>query len=471
MRLSARQKRLLGIVVGEHSMLVAEVSCDRRAATSPRLAEFAFPDQLMIDEPDALGVQFTDFLTRNGFSATDVVIGVPAKQLVARQVEIPPTDPRTAAELLWLQTTAHFLEDLGPMVFDFAGETSSERATTVNLIGLQRNYLDRLLAFVRTAGLKPIAVHATISALAAATSPHVNDAICLSVRCDGAELALDDGSSAPLFKHVASTAALPRLLTELRRHAVANASATNRSGTDQSLRKLVLWNDSGLDGDAVSAISQATNMDVVSGKIRWLDGAAAASTGGAPLALLLPMRQGQRLAPDFLRPRIKAPKRRALTGPTAAICAAVAAVLIIVMVGYGDVLHIQGQIASTRDQLDALGPQLETARPFAIQMQFAKTFQPGQLSYLRCLKDLTVSIPQQSQTYLTSFMLGADMKGVCVGHSGSEQDALDLLDKLNATGRFTRLNRKLDARPKGKLADVLFTISFTYLPDKLTAGG
>jgi hypothetical protein len=87
------------------------------------------------------------------------------------------------------------------------------------------------------------------------------------------------------------------------------------------------------------------------------------------------------------------------------------------------------------------------------------------------LKDLTVSIPQQSQTYLTSFMLGADMKGVCVGHSGSEQDALDLLDKLNATGRFTGLNRKLDARPKGKLADVLFTISFTYLPDKVTAGG
>jgi hypothetical protein len=467
---------LLGIVIGERSALVAEVSSDRRELAPPHLAAFAFPDQLTLDEPAALGSRFVEFLKQNSFTATSAVFGVPAKQLVAQPVEVPPTDPRTAAQLLWLQTPTQFSDDLGPMAFDFAGETSTERATVVNLIGLQRTYLARILEFAEVAGLTPIAVNATNAALAAATFPHVDGAICMSIRGGVAELALRDGSSTLVLKHLASSTAQPRLLAELRRYAVAKSSESDAaglgSGTDSGAdagsergqRKLVLWDDPGLDRDTTAAIAQASGMAIVPGKIRWLDSMAAASAGGAPLALLLPARAGQRLSPDFLHPRITAPNRRALSSPVMAIGAAVAAVLIVAIGAYADVLHIQHQIAATRSDLDGLAPSLATARPFVSQMQFVKTFQPGQSNYLKCLKDLTVSLPEQGQTYLTSFVLEADMKGACIGHSGSEQDVLDLLDKLNANGRFTGLNRKLDARPKGNAADVLFTISFNYAP-------
>jgi hypothetical protein len=460
MRLLARQKRVLGIVVGEHSMLVAEVSCDRPATTPPRLAEFPFPGPLTIEEPAELGVQFRDFLTQNSFTASAVVFGVPAKRLVTRPVEIPPADPRTATQMLWLQTQAHASEDLGPMVFDFSGQTSRDQPSTLNLIGLQRTYLDRLLSFADAAGLKPFAVHATIAALAAATLAHARDAICLSVRCDGAEMSMDDGSNVRLLKHMAPTGALPRLIAELRRNTVANPSAAANSRQ----RKLVLWDDCGLDGVGAAAIGQAAGMAVVPGDVRWLDGMPASQNGASPLALLLPLRNGHRLAPDFLRPRIKTPRRRMLSPGASAICAAIAAALIVAIAGYADILHLQSQIAASRHQLDALAPQLETARPFTSQMQFARTFVRGESSYLTCLKDLTVSVPQEGQTYLTSFVLEADMKGACIGHSGSDQDVLDLLDKLNSTGRFTGLSRRLSARPKGNSADVLFNISFTYVP-------
>jgi hypothetical protein len=97
-------------------------------------------------------------------------------------------------------------------------------------------------------------------------------------------------------------------------------------------------------------------------------------------------------------------------------------------------------------------------------MQFAKTFQPAQAINLTCLKDLTLAIPEDSQTYLTAFTLEAGLKGTCAGHFPSEQDVLDLLDKLNATGRFASLSRRLSAQPKGSVADILFDISFTYAP-------
>ena len=462
MRMLARQKQLLGVVVGERAMLVTEVSSDRQAAAPPRLGEFAFPVGITLDAPEALGLSFADFLAKNGFTAKHLVIGVPARQVVARQVEIPPTDARTAAQLLWLQTPVHFSADLGAMVFDFSGETSTERASKVNLFGLQQNYLARLVAFAEAAGLKPIAVNATITALAAATIPYVRDAICLSVCGDGAELAGCDGNSAPLLKHVSPSAALPRLITELRRHAITSSSSSNPARTP----KLVLWDGCGLDGDARAAIGQAANMAIVPGDVHWLDDSATSFSGGAPLALLLPARNGQRLSPDFLHPRITPVKERSLSVRTKAICAAVAALLLVALIASADVMHIQRQIAATRAELDSLGPKLATARPFASQMQFVKTFVPGEASYLKCLKDLTVSIPQGGQTYLTSFVLENDMKGACIGHSGSDQDVLDLLDKLNATGRFAGLNRKLDSRAKGNLADVLFTINFSYSPDQ-----
>jgi hypothetical protein len=458
----ARPKRLLGIVVGERSMLVAEVPSDRQTAAPPRLATFVFPDGITLDTPEALGSSFADFLSKNDFGAKEVVIGVPVRQLVARQVELPPTDPGTAAQLLWLQTPVHFSGDLGAMAFDFAGETSAERASTVNLFGLQQNYLARLVAFAESAGLKPIAVNATIAALAAATISHVRDAICLSVCNDGVELAICDGASAPLLKHVAPSSAIPRLITELRRHAAGSPSSNNQPGQ----RKLVLWDGCGLDDDAKAAIGQAANTAIIPGDVRWLDASASASDAGAPLALLLPARKGQRLSPDFLHPRIVPAKERSLSTRTMAICAGIAAVLLVALIGWVDVLHIQRQITASRGELDSLAPQLAIARPFASQMQFVKTFQPGQTSYLKCLKDLTISIPQGGQTYLTSFVLENDMKGACVGHSGSDQDVLDLLDKLNATGRFAGLNRKLDSRAKGNLADVLFTINFSYAPDQ-----
>ena len=70
-------------------------------------------------------------------------------------------------------------------------------------------------------------------------------------------------------------------------------------------------------------------------------------------------------------------------------------------------------------------------------------------------------LPAEGQTYLTSFHLGASMKGEFAGRSQSDQDVLNLMDKLNAGGHFADLRRKLDARGNG--TEVLFSVTFRYL--------
>jgi hypothetical protein len=129
--------------------------------------------------------------------------------------------------MLWLQTLAHASEELGPMVFDYAGESNRDHPTAVNLVGLQRTYLTQILAFADAARLKPIAIHPTIFALAEATRSHAPDAICLSVRTDGAELAIKDASDVHLLRHVTSTPALPKLIAELKRNTIPSAAGSS----------------------------------------------------------------------------------------------------------------------------------------------------------------------------------------------------------------------------------------------------
>lgn len=141
----------------------------------------------------------------------------------------------------------------------------------------------------------------------------------------------------------------------------------------------------------------------------------------------------------------------------------VAMVLIIALIAYGSIFSLQRQIDNAQSQLDAMGPDLARATPFVSKMEFARDFQAHQPNFLKCLRDLTVSLPQ-GPTYLTSFVLQSNMHGTCLGHSGSEKDVIDLCDKLGATLRFTAIGRKLDARAKGNVTDVSFTINFTYVP-------
>ena len=56
----------------------------------------------------------------------------------------------------------------------------------------------------------------------------------------------------------------------------------------------------------------------------------------------------------------------------------------------------------------------------------------------------------------------ANLQGELVGRAATSQDVMNLLEKLNAGGRFAGLRRKIDARGTGN--DVSFMVTFTYVP-------
>src|SRR5689334_12581273 len=87
----------LGIAVGERAWSIAEVApskAQRGAWELRRVAEFAPPPPGT--DPVAAGQALAEFLRQNEFTASRLVVGVPAKWVVARDKELPPADPAQA---------------------------------------------------------------------------------------------------------------------------------------------------------------------------------------------------------------------------------------------------------------------------------------------------------------------------------------------------------------------------------------
>src|ERR1700722_6406040 len=166
-----RARPLLGICIGERALRVAQVTLGGSAGPVARTAEFPYPPGVGLAQPDELGKALAYFLQWHGFTSRRAILGVPAKWLITRSHRMPPADAKTAADVLWLRASEEIPQELGPMVFDFAGEPSVAAPTNLLLAGLQKQRLDRLLIFAAAAELKVMSVTPTAVALPPPPAP------------------------------------------------------------------------------------------------------------------------------------------------------------------------------------------------------------------------------------------------------------------------------------------------------------
>src|SRR5439155_23891697 len=99
-----RPNSFLGVAVSDRSLSCAQVTIagDRRSVR--KTATFIFPTDATLDQnPEAAGQALAGFLRQKGFTASRVVVGVPARWLIAVEKEIPPADPQQARAALRLQ--------------------------------------------------------------------------------------------------------------------------------------------------------------------------------------------------------------------------------------------------------------------------------------------------------------------------------------------------------------------------------
>jgi hypothetical protein len=462
---------VLGLALGERKALVAEVSGaggGRAGATVERVGEFAYPQGAGLNEPEALGRALGHFLSEQGFTSRATVVGLPGKWLLTKRVDAPPAAPALVADTLRLQAEGEFAGDGGEFVFDYAGEASASQAKPVLLMAAPRRHMDQVTAIISAARLKAVAVVPYAATLAARAA---KDSRVLLFGPGGAEFVSQNGIYPRALRYLGPTSSpTPLLASEVRRASAGAAMGiggelalhTSRSNNGSPVGELLVWNDAGIHADALHALGESLGAPVKLGDLRTLGatqaaGAANAAGYGAAVALALaalePGGRGARggLPVDFLHSRlapvreVRFERRSVLLGVAAAVIVLVAATAILTLRnGRAEVDAMQKQLASATDSV-------KKAKATVAKVEFAQAWQDTDPRFVACLYELTKSLPEDGQTFLTSFNLNDELKGGMSGKASNSLDVLMLRDRLAASGRFADIKGPWFDAPRGKV--------------------
>lgn len=468
---------LLGLAVSDRCILAAQVRVSRDRRDLGPTAQFILPDNLSWEKPEAVGTALRQFLRQHHFSASHVVVGVPARWLLAREKEIPPASSQVAATMLRLQAERDFPQDLD-LVFDYIGSPNPARTSRVLLTAITRQHFDRVVRMAEEAGLSVTAITSSTIALSAAAS---NSDALLSVVLshDSAELMLRGNAAPRMLKHLPllagdkipgnghlSAGSLLTLGSEVQR-AIA---LMPDDGAAPANRRIFLWDGVGLDSDVAESLGQRAGLQV-----RVLDSLSALGITshrpenlesgklGSAVALALSSARPERLAVDFLHTRLALPKqhrigRQTLLGIATGIVIAAALGWIVF-----DIHNQQTALAELKDKLDKLKPSVKAAQAVVDKVRGTRGWFQTRPPYLACLGDITAAFPAEGRVYASMFSFHADGKGQVAGKAPDLESIQRVQERLLANPKFKDVKR-LDSRDAGgRSKETAFTFTFTYI--------
>jgi hypothetical protein len=464
-----RNKRVLGLSLGERSVLIAEVLGGDRLQLI-RTAEMAYPEGMAPTDSAALGALLATYLVTQGFSAKSAVVGLPARWLVTQPKEVPAADAKTVAEMLRLSAEAEFSTELKDLVYDYTGAGSS-----VLLVATPRRYVEAAQAMCQAAKLDLVSVTATALALGEATGrAAAKDVLVLNVGSGGAEMTMQRDAHSGVLRHLRSPKPEAPFINELRR--TVSTMPSSRAG-----RQLILWDSTGL---ATATLSDQIGVQVRGGDLSLLgvstNGASQNGTNrqhagqyAAAIALAIEGIVEQPATVDFLRSKLAPPKQKRI--PRWAVIAAAAIVVLVFGAAYAfHELHEQeDQLSAMQARYDGMKTQIDDATAFVSKVSFAQAWHGGDPRYLACIRDMTLAMSEDFDTFATDLIIGdaprpANSKtpdthaltGVLSGKAADQQHVLSLLNRLTKYPGF------VDVTPGGSEAgrgrEVTFSINFKY---------
>ena len=432
-------KKVLGLAIGQKSILVAEVTVKGERPVVVNFGEFPFPEGVHLSAPQKMGEALAQFLKEKQFSAREVVFGLPAKRLVTRRKEIPAAPPELAASTLRLQAEGEFSSELDNLVMDFAGTPNVAKATTVLLVATNRVMVDECAEIGRVAGLKVLGVTSTGAALGRASSklPKAGSMV-LALGSAGAEFMVQNGADTAQLRHLNVMGdgddSIAELAGEIRRSIASIPDNGSQAG-------MTLWTAGTSDGPR-KILEQKLNVPVLAGELRGL--VATDSPGAdayAPaVALALVAIEDAGLPINFMDSRLAPPKQPAVSlqkklGLTAA---AIAAILIGWSVYYLSSLHSDVNTIQYRNAQRT--KQVKDATELQKRYDDAVKWIPKGPHFVTVLRDLTQLFPAQANT-IWATSLGSSQEGWELAGQAMNQEMV-----RRACGRDARRFSLLAAR-------------------------
>jgi Tfp pilus assembly protein PilN len=480
------KRTILGLSLSDRLIQAAEVSLSDQKLVVHRVGELELPADAGWSQPERAGQELLRFLREKQFASRRAVIGLPARWLLVRARTLPAMDEQTMAQTLRLQVEHDFAPSSRELAFDFmpsegVAEAAAGKGRPVLVVATLAERLRQVVSAAESAGLEVSAVTSAVSAVAA-LGPVVNgragEAVTLHIGRTGSEMMVhgsgQSGTSEPLMiRHLGTgqppgsagrDAGLPVMANEVRR-------ALSQGGVQLSEpRRITVWDGTDLPQERIDELSRAIGAEVevvdpLGGGGRHIDangvGRLEVRRFAAAIALARLGGGDERPVLDFLHSRMAEPKRarvsrRAMiaTGVGAVVLAAAAYLTYEVVMDRQELAEMEARLVEMR-------PDIEAASQLADDVGLVGQWFGNRPRYLACLRELTVALPGNPPVWVTNLTL-QENRGLMAGRTTEQRAVLQLLDGLQASGRFREL-QMLDMREAGRGGtEVSFSISFRF---------
>ncbi len=482
-----RSSNFLGLAIAERAIVCAEVHARGSAGgTARRTATFAFPPELSLDKPDAVGAALAAFLREHKFSARHTVVGVPARWLMAVEREVPPSDASAARAMLRLQAERLAVAESGELVFDYAGKPDTSAATKVLLVGMLRQRLERIEKIADAAGLTLEAVTSTGLALASCATGGGEGGLLVLTR-GGGEIVWRHKDAPRMLRHVAVAAQnghgsvnMAPLTAELRR--AVTLAQTNGGGRD-----LLLLDGVGLEDGQIDELSERLGVKLKSGRNSDVCGIATEPSVtepsvGAPsqrrdpparyapaMSLALAGARPQLLPLDFKHSRL-APEKASRFGARSTWAMVLGALVLLGVVSLYVIAHQrQNQLGELNAELTELAPEVKAAQANVERLKYARGFFETRPPVLDCLRELSMAFGESDRAWVSTLVLPASGKGTLTGRAADDAVVLSVVERIKKNPRFTDVKGPNTQQADQRTREVSFTVTFSFSAPELTA--
>jgi len=464
-------RHMLGLTIDDGGVVATELRIRSGQAQIRRTGEFLWEQELSDDNTTALGQQLRRFLREHGFSSKRAVIGLPAKWVLAREIEAPPAGADALAGMLSIQAERAFSLHAGELIFDYCGKVNPSQKSPILLLAARRQIVEQVRDLAGAAGLRVQSI--TVSALAcsrASSEGGSADHYGLYTRPTYCEFWHQVEGVPRFIKHIpmardGSSTDYVDLLSSTVERLILLSSGLKEAPPYQ----ITAYDGCGLSDELAERLNErlgphATVCDGHAGmRSRGLLPAEEPQEARSIAAAAVAMTAGtDRTLADFLNPRVGIKKtaghRRAIGWAVfvAAACLVALAALLF------DWQRDKSYIATYSQQLKQMSGDIAAAREVVDRVSYAGSWVSREPRFLDCLHELTLAFPEEPRIWATSLALNENGTGSVVGKAVSETSFYEVLDKIKQNKAFSDV-QMIHVRDAGRDSrEKEFAISFKF---------
>jgi len=432
---------VLGLAIDDSGIALTELRVRPGRNEIRRTGQLVFTERLCPDNAEELGRQLRQFLRENHFSARQVAVGIPAHWVVAREIAVPPAKAESLAGILRIQTERAFSLNAGDLLFDYCGRPSSTEGSDILLVATRRQIADQINTLATAAGLRLLSL--TVSALTlseVASERTAEQCYGVYTRPDYCEFWSRANGRLRSLQHISASADAAALGSTIQRLLVLSSKQDSSSAN-----QLTVYDGCGLSDGTLAQLTERFDrrITITDGNAALLSKRLVSSESPedarwiAAGAVALATAEAERPPVDFLHSRINGKKT---TGhKRLAVWAGVIAV--VCLVGLGSVLagwrRDRTDIAYYSEQLELMAEDIAAAREIVDRVSYARSWTSQEPRFLECLRELTVTFPQEPRIWATSLALSENGVGALVGKAVDKESFYEVLDKIKQSQAFS----------------------------------